>query len=339
MPIGRRLRTAVRITGRTTARTAAVSLCLALVASLGTALPARAASLPGGKANYVVSAIAGRPGAMVVRLAMYQFRTNGTVVEQYWTWKQNSISGKGNATWAKPSSGYRTAGCLRNCPIRTPYNFQSGKRGWIATGRWSVDGDVLSIRWATATERWRLDTGTPGVAAGTMITSDSQVRGWALGSNAPLSRGVSMRTLYNAQRFYGPMAQNAYGSPNKNTTIGFAWQGYRMCSSGLCMQGTSVTARDKRAWFSSYWATNPAKDGRKVFWNFQTGTVQQLEAPGSACISGGGGHTDALLQALDDSGRIIGVVGVEASLNQRKPGQAVVGAFAMTLPTHQSLVF
>jgi len=328
MPIGRHL------------RTAAIAIILALICSLTSALPARAASLPAGRANYVVSAIAGRPGAMVVRLAMYQFLTDGRVVEQYWTWKQNSISGKGNARWTKPSSGYRTAGCRRNCPIRTPVGFQSGRRGWRATGHWSVDGGVLSIRWPTSTERWQLDTGTDGVAAGRMISSDPQVRGWALGSNASLARGVPIRSLYTAQRFYGPLAQNAYGSPTKTTAIGFAYQGYRLCSNELCMQGAAVTAGDKRTWFSSYWAANPARDGRKVFWNFQTGAVNQLEQRGSTCISAsGGGHTDALLQALDDSGRIIGLVGVEASLNQRKPGQAVVGAFAMTLPTHQSLVF
>ena len=89
------------------------------------------------------------------------------------------------------------------------------------------------------------------------------------------------------------------------------------------MQGKYVTAANKKTWYSSYYAANPAKDGRKVFRNHQTGVVQQMEAPGSRCISRGGGHTEALLQALDDRGRIVGLVGVEASLSQQRsrPGR------------------
>lgn len=338
-------------------RSAALALALVAVLSPGTVSPALATpgnagpapasttassrSLPGGKANYVVSVIGGQVNATGVRLATYAFRPDGRVVQEYWAWRQDRISGKGNAGWAKPASGYRTTGCLHNCPIRTPAGFQSGRRGTVITGRWSAVGNRLTIRWGPlgTPERWTLDTGIAGVAGATLVSSHPQVRGWALGSNAALTRAVGIRGIYDAQRFYGPMAMNKYGSPTTMTRIGFAYQDYRPCSNGLCLQGRYVTAANKRTWFSSYWAANPARDGRKVFWNNQTGTVQQLEQPGSACISaGGGGHTDALLQALDDSGRIVGLVGVEASLNQRKPGQAVVGAFAMALPTHSSLV-
>lgn len=322
---------------------AAVTIAAGLIGSVGTALPARADDtnqLPGGKANYVVSVIGGPVNATAVRLGTYRFLTDGRVVEEVWSWRQNSISGKGNTSWTKPSSGYRTSGCRYNCPIRTPVGFQSGKHGGTLTGRWTVSGSTVTITWSTnSSERWTVDTSMSGVAALSLQHSDSQVRGWALGSNASLNQGVTMRTLYSAQRFYGPLAENAYGSATKFSHIGFAYADYNVCSTGLCLQGKSVTAANKKTWFSSYWAANPAKDARKVYWNNQTGAVQQFEQPGSTCISAsGGGHTDALLQALDDSGRIIGVVGIEASLNQRKPGQAIVSSFAMVLPTYQSLV-
>lgn len=325
--------------GRVWGRLVAV-LLLVLAGTTAIATPARADALPGGKANYVVSVIGGAVNATGVRLATYAFRTDGTVVQEFWVWRQDRISGKGNARWTKPLSGYTTTGCLRPCPIRTPVGFQAGRRGTVITGRWVVDGSTLTVRFGTGTaEHWRIGAGLNGVASASLITSSPQVHGWAIGSNASLRRAVGMRTIHAAQRFYGPMALNPYGSATTMTHIGFAYQGYRLCSNGLCMQGTSVTAADKRSWFSSYWAADPARDGRKVFWNNQTGTVQQTEQPGSVCISAtGGGHTDALLQALDDSGHIVGLVGVEASLNQRKPGQAVVGAFAMVLPTHAALV-
>jgi hypothetical protein len=318
---------------------AVAAIVLALVGSVTAAVPAGAASLPGGRANYVVSVIGGKTGAVAVRLASYRFAANGTVVEEYWTWRQNGISGKGNSRWTKPASGYRTTGCRRNCPIRTPVGFQSGRRGRRASGTWSTTGSRLTIRWGRSVERWQLDTSVRGVVGARLVTSDPQAHGWALGSNTSLARAVPMTALYRAQRFYGPLASNSYGTPTTQSAIGFAYQDYTLCPNGTCLQGRAVTAANKRRWFSSYWATQPGRDGRKVFWNFQTGAVQQAEQPGSVCISAsGGGHTDALLQALDDSGRIIGLVGVEASLNQRKRGQAVVSAFVMVLPTHASLV-
>jgi hypothetical protein len=315
-------------------------LALGLLAPLIGGSPAGAASLPGGKANYVVSVIGGPVNAVAVRLATYQFHRDGRVTERFWSWRQDAMSGKDNAYWAKPSSGYTTAGCLHACPIRTPVGFQRGRQGSQHTGTWSMDDSgVLAIRWSLGSlERWTLDTSAPGMVGARLVT-DGAARGWAIGSNAALSQAVDMRAIYGSERLYGPLAQNAYGRATDYLHIGFHAPDYSLCPSGLCMQGVGVTAADKASWFSSYFAANPATDGRKVFWNNQTGAVQQFEQPGSNCISArGGGHTDALLQALDDSGRFVGLVGVEASLNQRKTGQAVVSAFAMVLPSVLSTV-
>jgi hypothetical protein len=100
------------------------------------------------------------------------------------------------------------------------------------------------------------------------------------------------------------------------------------------MQSRAMTDSNRSNWYHSYFAANAAVDGRKVYWNNQRGVVQQLENPNTTCISAsGGGHTNALLQAIDDNGQFVGFVGVEASLNQKKYGQAVVAAYAMLTPS------
>ncbi len=198
---------------------------------------------------------------------------------------------------------------------------------------------MLVIKWSrTWTEKWRIDTSKARVAGLSLISSKRTTRGWGLGSKAGLNRAVDMKAIHAAARFYGPYVTNPYGKATKFSHVGFSSTDNVLCGNGICMQGKYVTSSDKRRWYSDYWATNPAKDGRKVFHNHQTGAVQQMESRGSNCISKGGGHTDAMLQALDDQGRIIGLVGVEASLSQRKTGQAVVSAFAMVHPSVGSLV-
>ncbi len=319
---------------------AVLPLIIGVPAAGATRAGASSATLPGGRATYVVSLLGGPTNAMAVRLAIYQFRADGTVAERYWAWRQNGIVGDHNNLWTKVPSGYTTAGCRHACPIRTPVGFQSGKPGATFWGRWSVGPDgVLTIRWTPrSTERWSLDTSLPGLV-GARLQGAGGARGWGIGSNAGPDAAVDLGTIYASQRLYGPLAQNAYGTPTEDLFSGWHAPDYQRCASGLCMSGVGVTAPDKRSWFSSYLAANPKVDGRKVYWNNQTGVVQQLEAPGSECISAnGGGHTDALLQALDDDGRFVGWVGVEASLNKRRPGQAVVGAFAMVLPSISSAI-
>lgn len=328
----------MRLRAWSTRRTVRIAVAIAvqtLVMSLLAEAPANAwYSLPGGRPSFVVSAMAGPINAVSVRVAEYQFRKDGTVTQEYWGWRQNSISGKDQGYWTKPSSGYKTQGCRYTCSIRTPYGFQSGKDGTFRTGRFYVSPrNVLVITWSpTWVEKWRVNNSASGVTGLKLISSDASARGWGIGGRAALSTAVGMKAIYDAKRFYGPYASNAYGVPTKYTNVGFSYNDYQLCSNGLCLQGKGLTDPDKRKWYSSYFAANPAKDGRKVFRNHQTGVVQQMESPGSVCISGGGGHTEALLQALDDSGRIVGLVGVEASLSQQKTGQAVVTAFAMVQP-------
>ncbi|HEY6795702.1 MAG TPA: hypothetical protein VI248_13570 [Kineosporiaceae bacterium] len=326
-----------RLAALLTAVTAGVTSLLAAPA------PASAAELPLGRRTYVVSLMDGRPGALAVRLATYVFGTDGTVTERYWAWRQDGVSGTNNVRWTKPSSGYTTLGCPHACPVRTPVGFQSGVAPHVWRGRWWMEsGEVLAIRWTPTypLERWQLDDGQPGIVGARLIGGRTGALGWGVGSNAPADRGLPLSTIYAPGRWItGPFAENAYTAQTLHLSIGWSAADYRLCGSGRCMQGTRMTAADRRTWYHSYFAANPIRDGRKVYWNNQTGVVQQLENPTTECISAsGGGHTNALLQALDDDGQFVGFVGVEASLNQRKAGQDVVAAYAMIDPAKLSAI-
>jgi hypothetical protein len=299
--------------------------------------PASAAELPDGRRTYVMATMDGTPEALAVRLATYEFSTNGTVTEKYWAWKQNGISGKGNVSWTKPSSGYKTYGCRYACPVRTPVGFQKGAKPHVFTGRWSMESaTVLSIKWSPSypVERWRLDPSRPGIVGARLLTARGTAYGWGVGSNASATAGVSLSSVYASNWITGPFAENSYTPTTRVMTVGWSAQDYSLCPGGTCLQGTSMTDSNRSNWYHSYLAGNPAADGRKNYWNNQRGVVQQLENPNTTCISAsGGGHTNALLQALDDNGRFVGFVGVEASLNQKKYGQAVVAAYAMLTPS------
>ena len=306
--------------------------------------PAGADSLPAGRSTYVVSMMSGPPEALTVRLAIYMFTASGRVTERYWAWRQNEIAGKGNVRWTKPASGYVTNGCLHACPVRTPVGFQKGLAGQTAVGHWwTSSNDVLAIRWASSqpVESWQLDEDQPGFAGADLVSAGSSAAvGWGIGSNASATRGIGLAQIYRTSSWItGPFAENAYQAQTEHTSVGWNPSDYTLCSTGRCLQSRTETSSDLKSWYSSYFAANAAVDGRKVYWNNQTGVVQQLENPGSVCISAsGGGHTNALLEGLDDDGGFVGFVGVEASLNQRKYGQDVVAAYAMVPPSELSSI-
>jgi hypothetical protein len=304
---------------------------------------AQASSLPGGRTTFVVTTMDGRANALVVRLATYTFSAKGTVTERYWAWRQDGIRGDGNVRWTKPASGYTTSGCLHACPVRTPVGFQKGAAPNVFTGHWSLDSaDELSIRWTAnyPVEHWHLDSSQEGIVGARLTSGGSSASGWGIGSNTPASRGLSLANIYRESSWItGPFSENTYATPTRHMSVGWSAADYNLCATGRCMQSRKVTGNDKKAWYSSYFAADASVDGRKVYWNNQTGIVQQLENPGSVCISAsGGGHTNALLQALDDNGRFVGFVGVEASLNQRKYGQDIVAAYTMMVPSKLSAI-
>ncbi len=318
-------------------RTTAVAIALLTAVLLPATLlgpPAAAATLPGGRSTYVMTTFAGASNAYIVRLSMYMFSTTGTVTERYWAWRQDGIAGVEQAKYTKVATGYTTAGCLRACSIRTPVGFQPGGTPKTTSGTWYRDSyGRIVVRWGALYETWRLDASQAGFVSASIYNSNRTIRkGYGFGSNASPNVGVTRDSVYAATRLYGPIVQNNYAVPTTYSNVGFNFPDYNKCTGVRCLQGKAVTAADRRTWFNTYIAVNPTTDGRKNYWNFQTGTQQQLESPNTVCISNGGGHTAALLQVLDDSGRFRGYVGVEASLNRRAYGQAVVSSFVSVLP-------
>jgi hypothetical protein len=214
-------------------------------------------------------------------------------------------------------------------------NFQPGGPSITAAGTWYLDVyNHLVINWSWgAHETWQLDSSMTGFTSLSILNSNQTiVKAWGFGSNWT-GGGASIASVYASARLYGPLVQNVYAANTQFLNAGFHFPDYNQCSNGTCLQGKGVTAADKKTWFSTYIAGDPAQDGRKNFWNFQTGPVQQAEQPGSVCIStNGGGHTAAMLQVIDDTGHFRGWVGVEASLHQHYYGRAIVGAFTSVKP-------
>jgi len=315
-----------------------------LAAPAQAAQPAQAANtaaeanLPGGRSTYVVTMMGGQNTKMYSKLAKYLFATNGTVTQQYWYWRQDMISGYSNAAKWKVATGYTTTGCRRVCSVRTPLGFQPGASAKSISGTWKIDAyGHLYVRWsATAYETYRMNSSQAGFTAITIMTGHSSgmiQKGWGIGSKASPNTGVSMAAVHASVQVLGPMAVNYYGVPTKVfPTQSFYFGNYSRCTNGRCLQSNENTSADKRQWYNSYLAGNPATDGRKIYWQSQKGAVAQAENPGTSCIGYGGGHTSAALQVLDDFGRFLGMVGAEASFDRPAYLQDGVGAWVAVLP-------
>lgn len=320
----------------------AVLLPMSLSAPAQSSTTAAAATVapagPAGRSTYVVTMMGGSNGAMYSKLAFYVFSGNGTVTQRYWYWRQDMVVGYSQASKWKVATGYTTSGCRHACPVRTPRGFQPGGAPSTITGTWKIDSyGHLYVRWSsTRYETYRMNSSQSGFTAITIMTgysSGAVQKGWGVGSNHSQGTGVTMGSVHASVQIMGPMAVNYYGVPTKYfANQSFYYGNYSRCTNGTCLQSNENTSSDKRQWYNSYFAGNPATDGRKVYWNSQNGSVAQAENPGTSCIGYGGGHTNATLQALDDSGRFIGLLGAEASFDRRSYLQAEVGAWAAVKP-------
>ncbi|MGB9378681.1 MAG: hypothetical protein WCB04_14340 [Mycobacteriales bacterium] len=297
-----------------------------------------AANLPAGRANYIVTMMGGVNGAMYSKLSKYLFSADGTVTQYYYYWRQDMISGYSNAAKWKVYTGYVTSGCRYGCTVRTPLGFQPGTSPNAVTGTWKIDAyGHLYVQWSsTAHETYRMDSSQAGFTAITIMRNYSTgaiQKGWGVGSNANPNTGVSMGSVFASNQIMGPMAVNYYGVPTSYyANQSFYYGNYSRCTNGTCLMSNQNTGADKRQWYNSYFAGNPATDGRKVYWQSQNGSVAQSENPGTSCIGYGGGHTSAALQLIDDNGRFIGLLGAEASFDHRSYLQDEVGAWAAVLP-------
>ncbi|WP_214325696.1 hypothetical protein [Nonomuraea sediminis] len=318
-----------------TAVLTALALLVTGVSSAG-ATP-RQSSLPGGKANFVVSQGFLRAASTQnwVRLGTYQFKPDGTVSANNYLWWQRNPEGR-QATGVVPDSSCATkAGGsstrVRACDVLTAAGF-TGAPDESRTGTFSVAGDVVSIRWKIAqawTEKWRVQVSPDGklarlqFAGGTLATN-----GYGYGSNAPLS---TRRAMSSVRSFAGVLKQDlvswAGGHLVNSAGQAFKQSAFRNCatttwcltylqpsSPGACQKsgGCPNFGGGTKANVSSiqyYLVRISNNDRRDSLWHWCTCLAMESK---TFCYSGNS-HIKPLLQIIDDSGAFRGWVGAEAS--------------------------
>jgi hypothetical protein len=316
------------------ALTFALCLLIATAALVGSPVRAGAAvGLPGGRPNYVVSVVGGGLNAYFSRAAEYTFvagsGSTGTVNETFWYWNMATFSGDASAN--KISTGYSSSGC-NDCLVRTPVGFQPGAPLKTLGGQYHLDvnGRVV-ITWPNSqTETWTLTSHSTYQRLTLFNSSYNLLYGDGFGSAASFSQAASRNAV--AGRILNEVEHSAsyclsHNCPKSNNgylvtasaPVNFAAD-YTACSSSPCLSLTNV------AQWRSIFVIDPA-NGRRVFWQHENQTVDGVIGP---CFSKGGGHTWALLQAIDDNGQFIGFVGAEASLNARVDANAVISEVTLT---------
>ena len=310
-----------------------IALVLCLLGVLAAGLPVQPASgavgLPGGRAYYVVSVVGGpATGSAVdkywVRTAQYTFTAgtgpHGTVTESFWYWNMATFpeaTPTPGANTNKVLTGYTTSGCDSTCAIRAPKGFEPSAVPKTLSGTYYIDAfGRLVINWpGNQTEAWSMsDAGTY-----TKLTAHHSNYGVlyadGFGSNRPFTVGasrdvVATHSLSGTQRSASYRHAPLTDSPWR---VGFP-RDYASCGSSPCLFVTNAV------WRSAF-AVDPNRTGRRVYWEHQQ---QSVDGCSGSCFCGGYGHTWALLQIIDDAGGFVGLTGVEASFNQRSPGNAVI---------------
>ncbi|MEV1243539.1 hypothetical protein ACIBO2_10235 [Nonomuraea sp. NPDC050022] len=309
---------------------------LATVASSASAAPSQS-SLPGGKANFVVSQGFLRAGSTQnwVRLGTYQFKAGGTVSANTYLWWQRNPEGRQKTGVVPDSSCATKAGGsstrVRACDVLTAAGF-TGAPDESRTGTYTVAGDVLSIRWKIAqtwTEKWRVKLSPDGKLAQLQFAGSSlATNGYGYGSNASLT---TRRAMSSVRAFSGTLKQDLVSWAGNHIVKSdgqvFKQSSFRNCatttwcltylqpsSPGACQKsgGCPNVGGGTKANVSSiqyYLVKVSNRDRRDTLWHWCTCLAMEAK---QFCYSGNS-HIKPLEQIIDDSGAFRGWVGAEAS--------------------------
>jgi len=292
---------------------------------------AQPAPLPGGRPRFVVSMLGGGFDAYWVRLAEYTFTAGsggtGTVRQAYWMWHQAHFTG--DARRNKVSTGFTTAGCRARCAVRTPRGFQPGA-GPMGTlvGRYHVDRyGRFVVEWpGRRVEAWSVRTPAGAVARMTLHhTTLGGIAGDALGSTASFAAGATRDDVVAAGPLTGVQRVATWGDASPSPVVASRWNDVVGPLQRCRGAGAACLFRTDTGWRTAL--VVPGGPGRRAFWEHQ---LQGSDGDTGACFGPGGGHTVALLEALDDHGRFAGFVGAEASFNGRSRHNAVIGELLLT---------
>jgi hypothetical protein len=309
---------------------------LTLLLSISYVAPASAASLPGGKANWVASVGSLTNGTAYknwVRLGYYQFSTDGTVSHNYWNWYQPDRPprvGTGVNYECSTSSDVPP-----ECNVLTGAGFTGSPTGGF-TGTFSVSGSVLTVNFThdrngsalskTLTEKWTMgavDAQLQRAAGGPSGFSNySATHGFAYGSNASFdyTSRASMAEIKGTGPQDGNVGYNSW-TWNRNAVAnvpsGFgSFASWGLCDSGQCLgyvQHDSncgcTSSKDRHYYFAEH-----GNGRRNSMWLWC-----ECLAQGATCYTGNS-HIRPLLQVIDDGGDFRGWVGVEPFSNASSPG-------------------
>ncbi|MEV4364723.1 hypothetical protein [Nonomuraea sp. NPDC049625] len=335
--------------------TAVLATLILLATGAGSAGAASSrSSLPGGKANFVVTQGFLRASSTQnwVRLGTYQFKANGTVTANTYLWWQRNPEGR-QATGVVPDSSCSTkAGGsstrVRACDVLTAPGFP-GSPDEARTGTYTVAGNVVSIRWKIAqtwTEKWRVQL-SPDRKLAQLQLADSSLatNGYGYGSNASLT---TRRAMSSVRAFAGALKQDLV-SWSRNTIVKsdgqvFKQSSFRSCatttwcltylqpsSPGACQKagGCPNFGGGTKANVSSiqYYLTKISNnDRRDTLWHWCTCLAMESK---TFCYSGNS-HIKPLLQIIDDSGAFRGWVGAEASFYNGSRSKDMMAVFRIS---------
>lgn len=324
---------------------------LAATAAMVLGLPAgpaqvEAATLPGGKANFVVA-----QGYLVAssrqnwtRLATYQFSTSGTVTARGYLWWQRYPKARvGTGTTPDSScstlAGPATATRVRTCQIRTAGGYTGSptesRSGTFTTSTQNVGGVptvVVTITWnigQTWSEQWYVRPSPDG----RLVKLDFKyntlaTHGYGYGSNAAINTRRPMSTVRaHPATLRQDLVSWSGGRVVTSTGQVFGLPSFRTCSTTTwCLtylQPSSSGACQASGGCPNYGGGSPANvssiqyylqsiasyDRRDTLWHWCTCLAMERN---QFCYTGNS-HVKPLLQIIDDAGGFRGWVGAEAS--------------------------
>jgi hypothetical protein len=330
----------MRLTTTKSARVALLAV-LILLLSFGHASPASAASLPGGKANWVVSVgglTSGTAYTNWVRLGYYQFSTDGTVVHNWWHWSQPEQPRRvGTGAVYECSTNTDVP---PECDVLTGEGFTGPPEGGFS-GTYSVSGSRLTVSWThdrngnrlsrTLVENWTIgavDAQLQRASGGPSGFSNySATHGFAYGSNASfdMSSRASMAELKSTGAQNGGVNYNSWQwnrNQVANVPSGFSSLAtWSLCDSGRCLGYTEHNTH------CDCGASAPSRDGQYYLAEHDGGRRNTIwlwcgclaDGRNETCYTGNS-HIRPLLQVIDDGGDFRGWVGVEPFSNASSPG-------------------
>ena len=319
----------------------------ALLSTLATIVPllclsavAHASTVPPGNHEYYTMALGRLATSKTdtgnwVRLAYYNFRTDGIVDEGFWYYGDD------------PSSARTTLPnhvCVANCEQYAPLGFGNNGVSKTLSGTYTVSGTTVSITWTSTgspSESWTISDRTGMTELSLRSSSYGASIGHGFGSNqsstyagAPISDVANYISstgqnlaLSGFQRQWSDDPDASWTNFSEVSAYTFSAGTITNCSSTCIFMAPPATTGDPDP--SRYDYQNPSTSLPR---NLATEDWKLSLANGTGCyddnlVNPAHAHTWAGETVVDDSGNWRGFVRVEYSMNGSNPNYMSVGWF------------